>query len=488
MRTKNRSMLFETLVEMRRAEGISFHVPGHKFGRTLTDALKLENMRFENLDYTEIKGTDNLHAPEGIIAEAQKYAASVFGALDTHFLVGGTTSGLLGALLGTVARGGKLIAPRDAHRSVHSAVLLGGIEPIYVVPHLDSETGISLGMSSIEAAHAMTAHPDAKALLVTYPTYVGAACDLKKIIQMAHDHEILVIVDEAHAAHFGLSDQLPDTALSLGADLAVQSTHKTLTALTQSSMLHYGTKRGLDLKPRISAYLSMIQSSSPSYPQMVSLELAARFYELEGADSMKKLIERVDQFQFEAKALGYDWIQDEILWPEGYQFDRTRILLSGRKFGLDGYALMEILESNEVYPEYATSSHVVLIPSLVSDSKDFEILTRVLSHTAETYKFEKNQKNLEPKPLRIPQESIRAVSSEVALWSEKEMIPIEESQGRISGDFLIPYPPGIPLLVPGEVVTEEVIRIVRTELGIHHKIHGLSSGMMTVIKPSNDAK
>jgi len=480
--------LCEKLSEMRHQNQVSFHVPGHKFGRSLTEPLAQQGLRLESLDYTEINGTDNLHAPEGVILTAQKEAARIFKALETQFLVGGTTSGILSAILGTVPRGAKLILPRDAHRSVLSAVLLGGIEPVFVMPEIDSAVGIALGLSAEKVLEAVQSHPDAAAILVTYPNYEGIACDLKSIIELAHRHGMTVIVDEAHGSHLGLSRDLPETALSLGADLSIQSTHKTLTSLTQSSMLHYGTERGLSLKPRISAYLAMLQSSSPSYPLMLSLELAASHYELKGPEEMNRLMTLIDGFYKAAVLMGYKFMHDLMSWPEGFSFDRTRLVISGCGLGIDGYQLYEALERDGVIGEYATPLYVVLIPSIVSETADFERLRLSLRRLAEMAPPPSSSVGFNVPKLKVADLPVRGVSSEQALWAERERIPLSEAIGRIAGDFLIPYPPGIPLLVPGEIVTEEVLRIVLSDLGIQHKVNGLADGLFSVLKAAQSTE
>ncbi|SCZ79226.1 aminotransferase class I/II-fold pyridoxal phosphate-dependent enzyme [Acidaminobacter hydrogenoformans] len=489
-KAKNES-LFSKLAEMRHAGQTSFHVPGNKFGRGLSCFLTAENLSLEALDYTEIHGTDNLHAPEGVILEAQRDAARIFGARETQFLVGGTTVGILGAVLGTVPRGAKIILPRDAHRSVLSAVLMGGLKPVYLLPEIDTATGIALGVSADMVKGALRSHSDAAAVLITYPNYEGVACDLKSIIEIAHSHNTPVIVDEAHGAHFGLSGDLPETALSLGADIAVQSTHKTLTSLTQSSMLHYGTDRGLGLKHRISSYLAMLQSSSPSYPLMVSLELAASYYEAEGSKDMAQLLGLIEKFASKAKLLGYRFMHESMALPAGFAVDRTRLVISAADLGIDGYQLYQALEEAGVVGEFATPLYVVLIPSLVSNASDFNTLMASLEKIAQSTVSAVTIADsglLRVPVLRITALPERAVSAEAALWSEQEWIPVAEAKGRIAGDFLIPYPPGIPLLAPGEIVSEEVLRIVQSDLGIQHKVNGLSDGCFSVLKMQTTSK
>ena len=478
----NRNGLYHKLSALKHQHQVSFHVPGHKFGRSLSEVLKQEALSLEALDYTEISGTDNLHAPEGVIAAAQKEAARIFGALETQFLVGGTTSGILGAVLGTVPRGSKLIMPRDAHKSVLSAVLLGGIVPVYILPEIDSVTGIALGLSADRVQEAVEAHPDAAAVLVTYPNYEGSACDLRSIAEIAGRHGLALIADEAHGAHFGLSEALPESALSLGADIVVQSTHKTLTSLTQSSMIHYGTERALRLKPRIAAYLGMLQSSSPSYPLMLSLEIAARHYEVSGESEMSALLERIDHFSEKAKSMGFLMVHDLVALPKGFSFDRTRLVISGGRLGLDGYSLYHELEADGVIGEYAMPDYVVLIPSIVSDVQDFERLTVSLDRIRKNAALPLNQSRQRAPAIKLTSLPHQVVSAEQALWSERELVPLAEAVGRIAGDFLTPYPPGTPLLMPGERITEEVVSVVLSVLGIEHKVNGLKDGLFTVLK------
>lgn len=474
--------LFETLTDMARQKRVSFHVPGNKFGRGLSEVLAAQDLRLEELDFTEIEGTDNLHAPEGVIQVAQVHAAEVFGALETQFLVGGTTSGNLAAVMGTVPRGSKLILPRDAHKSVHSAVLLGGVVPVYVLPEMDRITGLSLGISEAGARKALSEHPDAAAVLVTYPNYEGVTSPLSAILKEAHSRGLPVIVDEAHGAHLGLSEALPPTALSLGADVVVQSTHKTLTSLTQSSMLHYGTARGLSLKPRIAGFLGMIQSTSPSYPLMVSLELAVRYYESTGRQAMVALLAQVSEVSAKARSLGFDLMHDLMALPAGYGLDPTRLLIGGRRLCLDGYGLCDELARAGIISEYATSEAVVLIPSIASTREDFARLAQALEAIASSRATRPLKTYTQPVvPVHAPL-PLQVLSPEAAFWAPKERIPFAEALGRIAGDFLTPYPPGIPLLVPGERVSEEVQRIVLKELGIQHKVSGLQEGTFTVLK------
>lgn len=472
--------LFKRLVDIKRQSQVSFHVPGHKFGRDLTPVLENHAVTFETLDFTEIKGTDNLHAPQGAIKDAQENAAKAFGALETQFLVGGTTAGILAGVLGTVSRGKKLIMPRDAHRSVHSAVLLGGLEPVYIMPQLDRVTGISLGVQVEGALEAIKQHPDAGAVIITYPTYDGIACDLGRIIRAANDAGILVIADEAHAAHFGTSEKLPPTALSLGADLVAQSTHKTLTSLTQSSMLHYGTQFGLAAKPRVSAYLAMIQSTSPSYPLMASLDLAAMHFLVHGPERMNALLRQMEQFWEIAHKLGFGSLYDLIDLPEACRVDPVRLALTGVSFGLDGYALQEALEKRGIICEYATQTHALLIPSIASTENDFERLIEALDQISSVHTRE-NHVVWSTKAFRIPEKFMRAISGEAALWHDKILISLDKAAGSIAGEFLIPYPPGIPLVVPGEVITEEILGIILEELGINHNIHGVYDGRIVVL-------
>ena len=275
---------------------VSFHVPGHKLGK-IYDRLGYSNIleSLYKMDTTEILGTDNLHSPEGIIKESQERAARVFNSKNTYYLVNGSTCGIQAAIMSVCNPKDKIIVNRDCHQSVINTLILGDIEPAYIYPQIDNKTNILMGIKIEDAIDTIDKNLDAKAILLTYPTYYGKVYDLKTICNYAHSKGMMVIVDEAHGAHLGLSDKLPMTALEQGADIVVQSTHKTLPSFTQSSMIHIQGERVN--QERLTSILRMIESSSPSYMLMSSLELAVDIYETKGKDLMDELLDNIDIFK-----------------------------------------------------------------------------------------------------------------------------------------------------------------------------------------------
>lgn len=272
---------------------VSFHVPGHKLGK-IYDRLGYSNI-LENIykmDTTEILGTDNLHSPDGIIKKSQERAARVFKSKNTYYLINGSTCGIQGAIMSVCNPKDKIIVNRDCHQSVINTFILGDIEPVYIYPQIDTKTNILMGIKIEDAIKTINDNLDAKAILLTYPTYYGKVYDLKTICDYAHSKGMIVIVDEAHGAHLGLSNRLPMTALEQGADIVIQSTHKTLPSFTQSSMLHIQGER--INQDRLTSILRMIESSSPSYMLMSSLELAVDIYEKKGEFLMEELLHNID--------------------------------------------------------------------------------------------------------------------------------------------------------------------------------------------------
>ena len=424
---------------------ISFHMPGHKLGK-IYDKLGYTNIvkNIYKMDTTEISGTDNLHSPEGVIKESQERAAKVFKSEGTYYLVNGSTCGIQGAIMAICGPKDKIIVNRDCHQSVISACILGDVDPIYIYPQIDKENNILQGIKVEDTLSTIENNIDAKAILVTYPTYYGMTYDLEKICKYAHDKGMVVIVDEAHGSHLGLSDKLPRTALEQGADIVIQSTHKTLPSFTQSSMIHIQGNR-ID-KEKLSTMLRMIESSSPSYILMSSLELAVDIYENNGNELMKELLNNIDDFKLNMK--------NNKLINLYNQHDKTKIFVSSKEIGLTGYKLDEILrEKYNIQVELSNYYGVLLICTLGNEKNDFISLETALSNITQKYNKNKRIEDIEY-PIEIP---IKKLSPREAFYNSKKSVKIYESIGKICGEYVIPYPPGISLLSPGEVITKEII-------------------------------
>ena len=361
---------------------VSFHVPGHKLGK-IYDRLGYSNIleSLYKMDTTEILGTDNLHSPEGIIKESQERAARVFNSKNTYYLVNGSTCGIQAAMMSVCNPKDKIIVNRDCHQSVINTLILGDIEPAYIYPQIDNKTNILMGIKIEDAIDTIDKNLDAKAILLTYPTYYGKVYDLKTICNYAHSKGMMVIVDEAHGAHLGLSDKLPMTALEQGADIVVQSTHKTLPSFTQSSMIHIQGERVN--QERLTSILRMIESSSPSYMLMSSLELAVDIYETKGKDLMDELLDNIDIFKKNMeKYKNINIYNDD---------DRTKIFISSKELGMTGYELDEMLRMNyNVQVELSNYYGILLICTIGNDRGDFKSLEYALADISLNHISNKN--------------------------------------------------------------------------------------------------
>ena len=338
----------------------------------------------------------------------------------------------------------KIIVNRDCHQSVINTFILGDIEPVYIYPQIDTKTNILMGIKIEDAIKTINDNLDAKAILLTYPTYYGKVYDLKTICDYAHSKGMIVIVDEAHGAHLGLSNRLPMTALEQGADIVIQSTHKTLPSFTQSSMLHIQGER--INQDRLTSILRMIESSSPSYMLMSSLELAVDIYEKKGEFLMEELLHNIDIFKNNINKNEHIKIYNDD--------DITKIFISSKELGITGYELDEMLRINyNIQVELSNYYGVLLICTIGNDRADFEALEYALEDISLNYKNDKSIDNIEY-PMNIP---VKELSPREAFYNEKKSVKIYDSIDKICGEYIIPYPPGICLVSPGEIITKEVI-------------------------------
>lgn len=433
---------------------LRLHMPGHKGGLGApAPAQELLGSKLWQADVTEIDGLDDLQEPEGCIAESQRLLADLYGAAASFFLVNGSSVGITALLLTCLQPGDEILVPRNAHRAVLSGLIVSGAKPIFIQVRQDEESGVPLGLDAADFLQAVEKHPQAKAAFFVNPTYQGVTGDLGTMIRICHKHGLLSLVDEAHGVHFPwLPDCSLPMALSSGADACVQSAHKLAGALTQSAWLHVGKGSGLDTG-RLKSALQWLQSSSPSYLLMASLDAARWQLAQDGKERLRRLWERAEQLRRRWQALaGVDIVGgvDGIL-PKPFQMDITKVTLAVQ--GWSGHAAAAQLRRQGIAVEWADAQRLLLLLSLADVKQDWERLGQALSQLVKL-----------PAPGNYSQETItvppvppqRLTPREAALATYHSVL-LSEAQGLIAGEAITPYPPGIPLVLPGEELTAEVL-------------------------------
>ncbi|MBB6218708.1 lysine decarboxylase [Anaerosolibacter carboniphilus] len=474
-------IILDRLLKHSRKDMVSFHVPGHKSGK-IYDRFNYKNFTGQllSIDITEIPGTDNLHAPEEMIKKAQEKAARFYKADHTFFLVDGTSCGIIAMLMAVANPGDKVIVPRDCHKSVIHGLILGNITPVYIQPEVWVEKGISMGIRPETVEQALKEYPEAKAVLITYPNYYGICSDIEAIATIVHKYDKILLVDEAHGAHFNLSDLLPMSALEAGADIVAQSTHKTLPAFTQASMLHVRSQR-IDVN-RLKVMLAMQQSTSPSYLLMASLDLARTIAEAEGKFLMNQLLGHIETLKNQIMESEKIKILDHTTVASyGVKaVDPTKLVIDMTALGIQGTVLEELLRTKyHIQMELANINVAVAVATIGNERKDFDRL----AHALMTIKDGKGivHRHVET-PLYSYQLPKMKLTPRQSIYMEKSAVDFADSSGKISGEYLIPYPPGIPIVCPGEEITTEVIEYIKTLKKNGIQIVGLEDTTLQKIK------
>ncbi|WP_411167982.1 aminotransferase class I/II-fold pyridoxal phosphate-dependent enzyme [Clostridium sp. MB05] len=451
--------LFDALKEYVNRDTLPFHVPGHKKGVGIDKEFK--DFIGENpfkIDVTVFKLVDSLHHPTGPIKKAQELVADAYGSDASFFSIHGTSGAIQAMILAVVNDGDKIIVPRNVHKSVTSGIILSGAVPVFMEPEIDKKLGIAHGVTPETVEKTLKENPDAKAVLIINPTYYGVATDIKKIADTVHSYDIPLIVDEAHGPHLAFSEKLPMSALEAGADICAQSTHKIIGSLTQGSLLHVKSKY-VDPK-RIQQILNLMQTTSPSYIIMASLDCARRQIALEGKDLLEKTIELCKYTRDEINKIpGFYCFGEEVLGkPGSYSFDSTKLTISSRELGITGFELDMILADKYHIQMELSDFYNVLAVGSFGDTK--EGMDRLLSALKEISNEYYGKKEPVQDFLDIPAIPRKVLNPREAFYSDKISIPLNDSIGKISGEFLLAYPPGIPVLCPGEEITQEVVNYV----------------------------
>ena len=447
--------VYEALERLKRRRVVPFDVPGHKRGRGNPELVELLGEKCVSLDVNSMKPLDNLCHPVSVIKEAEELAAEAFRAAHAFFMVGGTTSSVQSMVLSCCKAGNKIILPRNVHKSVINALVLCGAIPVYVNPEVDNKLGISLGMQVAEVEKAIKENPEAVAVLVNNPTYYGICSDLRTIVQVAHAHKMLVLVDEAHGTHLYFGENLPVCAMDAGADMASVSMHKSGGSLTQSSLLLTGKNVNWEY---VSQIINLTQTTSASYLLISSLDISRRNLALRGKESFQRVAELAEYARTEINRIGgYYAFGNELINQDSiYDFDPTKLSVHTLEIGLAGIEVYDILRDDyDIEIEFGDIGNMLAYLSIGDRKQEVERLVSALADIKRRYQKDKTgmltQEYLSPQVVMTPQESF---------YSEKESLPVEKTEGRICGEFVMCYPPGIPILAPGEKITGQIIEYI----------------------------
>lgn len=453
---QTRAPILEALKAHKAARVVPFDVPGHKQGRGNPELTAFLGRACLEADVNSSKLLDNLCHPVSVIREAEALAAQAFGAANAFFMVSGTTSAVQSMVLSVCKQGDEIILPRNVHRSVIGALVLCGAAPVYVNPQTNERLGIALGMSVGDVKKAIEAHPSAKAVLVNNPTYYGICSDIKQITNMAHMHGMAVLADEAHGTHFSFGENMPISAMAAGADMASISMHKSGGSLTQSSILVTG--------PRINAghvrqIIGLTQTTSGSYLLMSSLDISRKNLALNGKQIFSKVCDLAQYARDEISEIGdyYAYAREIVNGDTIFDYDPTKLSINTLDIGLAGVEVYDILRDEyDIQVEFGDIANILAYISVGDRDRDIERLVSALAEIRRRYKRSKSgmmrMEYISPQVAATPQE---------AFYADKRSVPIEQCAGEICAESVMCYPPGIPILAPGERITEEILEYIR---------------------------
>lgn len=446
--------MYQQLISYGESDVYPFHMPGHK-----RRALPFPNPY--TIDITEIDGFDNLHHAEGLIREAEERAAKLYGADRSYYLVNGSTCGLLAAICAAARRGDKVLAARNCHKAVYHAISMQGLAAEFLYPAI-TRGDLQGQITAAQVEEALTKHPDIAVVILTSPTYEGIVSDVAAIAACCHAHGAALIVDEAHGAHFGFGAGFPENAVRLGADAVIMSLHKTLPSFTQTALLHCNGGR-IDTE-RVARYLGVYETSSPSYLFMAGMDACIDLIREQGAELFAQYRRRLDAFYRDTADLTQLHVmrREDLCKEEAYDWDDSKLMIYAGTMG--GEALhQELLGHYHLQMEMVSADYVLGMTSLMDTDEGMRRLVTAL--------HEIDEKNRKPDlggevpeagfTARMYRENPRRMQIYQALDLPYREVPFDEAVGKMAADYVYLYPPGIPLIVPGEVITEEFIRHIR---------------------------
>lgn len=453
---QNNAPIYEAMQRFKRMRIVPFDVPGHKRGRGNAELTEFLGQQCMDVDVNSMKPLDNLCHPVSVIKEAEEIAADAFRADHAFFMVGGTTSAVQSMIMYACKSGDKIIMPRNVHRSAINALILCDAVPVYVDPDVNNNLGIALGMSVEQVKKAIEANPDAKAVMVNNPTYYGICSDLRKITELAHSHGMLVLVDEAHGTHFYFGENFPVTAMAADADIASVSMHKSGGSLTQSSFLLMGSRVNSDYMRQI---INLTQTTSASYLLLSSLDISRKRLALNGKEIFKKTVELAEYARSEINSIGgyYAYSREIINNDSVYDFDVSKLSIHTLPIGLAGIEVYDLLRDEyDIQIEFGDIGNILAYISVGDRMRDIERLISALSEIKR--RFGKSGSGM------LSQEYINPIVAETprkAFYADKISLPLDETAGRVCSEFVMCYPPGIPILAPGELITNDVIQYIK---------------------------
>jgi arginine decarboxylase len=454
---QSRAPLYEAVRKYIKRDMVPFHMPGHSQGRGVPQSLKrIFGKDIFDFDLTEVSGLDYLHHARGVIKEAEQLAADLYGVKKTFFLVNGTTAGVHAMILATCKEGEKIIVGRNSHRSVIGGIIVSGANPVFVHPEFNEEFGIITNITPDALEKAIKENRDAKAVLITTPNYYGLQGNLKEMIEIIHKYDMFALVDEAHGAHFPFNGKFPVSAIEYGADMVVQSAHKTLPTLTQTSLLHIVSDRiNADM---VEQALATIETSSPSYIFMTFLDVARREMALRGEELWERAIKIASYARGKIEELPHYRIVDEsiINGDDVFAFDPIKLTINVENLGFSGFAFESFLNEHHIEIELSDLQNVLLFVTIGNEFQDMDYLINVLK------KAEKKVRVVKEKMPPFPVAGKQVFSPNDAFNMNYRIEEISEAKGKVSWGIVAPYPPGIPILAPGMEITQEAVDFVLT--------------------------
>lgn len=445
--------LYDQLRDYAKSDYYPFHMPGHK--RRLG-----EFMNPIETDITEIEGFDNLHHAEGILKEAQERAAAVYGSENTYFLVNGSTAGILGAVSACTSIGGKILMARNCHKAVYHSVLIRELDAVYIYPQQEQGIGLNCGLSPEKIREMLITAPDIQAVIITSPSYDGVVSDVEKIADICHTYQKPLIVDEAHGAHFGFHPYFPKNSIGKGADIVIHSLHKTLPAFTQTGLIHLNGS--LVDRAVLERYLGIYQTSSPSYLLMAGVDQCIRMLEESGDRLFGEFVENLEQFRRKASELQMVGLagKEELAGEKDVaDLDLSKLILYIKNGSMSGNELYEeLLQRYHLQLEMAAGDYALALTSIGDTREGFDRLYQALE--------EIDRRLLAQDSAQLEKRSYAGMDNQTempvcrAVERKMERILLENATGRIAGEFVYLYPPGIPLIVPGEKISGEFVENV----------------------------